>query len=156
MIVDNRPKILARYDELVQEAQRPGERTDLVDDVNEVGRPDGNSQQRAARVLRDKAQALAAYFKAQGLGLEMQNDAAELKLSAERKAGALLAEMEKHPPGRYPSHRVRDIPPKLEDIGISYKQSSRWQVEASVLLAAGDRGHAGDRATVSEWMARQL
>jgi hypothetical protein len=75
---------------------------------------------------------LAAYFKAQGLGLEMQNDAAELKLSAERKAGVLLAEMEKNKGAATPSHDASASPPKLDDIGISYDQSSRWQLEASV------------------------
>ena len=59
-------------------------------------------------------------------------EVAALKLRTERKAGVLLAEREKHPPGPDPSHRVRDLPPKLEEIGISYKQSSRWQLEASV------------------------
>jgi hypothetical protein len=62
------------------------------------------------------------------------NEAAEFKLRAERKAGEMLREMPKHPPGpakQDPSHDDRD-PPKLEDIGISYSQSSRWQAVASV------------------------
>ena len=51
--------------------------------------------------------------------------------------GALLAERDKNPGGRpeqesYPSHRVRGRTPKLDELGISYKQSSRWQLEASV------------------------
>ena len=88
----------------------------------------------------------------------MQNDAAELKLGAERKAGALLAEMEKNRGGGdqrsdHRSHRVTSGPPKLaemdglgthggdrrssdtvslEKVGISRSQSSRWQVEAAV------------------------
>ena len=124
--------------ELVQEAQpggRPPKTT--VDDVNSFMRPAGNSQQRAARVLRNRAQALAAYFKAQGLGLEMQNDAAELKLSAERKAGTLLVEMDKNLGGQaehesYPSHDATGRPPPLAELGITRDQSSRWQLEASV------------------------
>lgn len=65
----------------------------------------------------------------------MQNDAAELKLLAERKAGALLAEMEKHPAGRPSNNRSQaatDFPPTLAELGIGRDQSSRWQIEASV------------------------
>ena len=54
--------------------------------------------------------------------------------------GALLAEMDKHPAGRPPNnplHDERDLPPRLSEIGISRKQSSRWQLEASVPEEAG-------------------
>ena len=42
--------------------------------------------------IRDKAEALRAYLRQQGEGLEMQNAAAEIKLRAERRAGELLGE----------------------------------------------------------------
>ena len=72
-----------------------------------------------------------------GQGLEMQNDVAEIKLRAERRAGELLGEMEKHPGGL--SHDVTTPPPKLAELGISGMQSSRWQTEASVSEADFER-----------------
>jgi len=55
---------------------------------------------------------------------------------AERKAGEALAEMEKAPPGRVPdigSHREPiSRPPRLDDLGITRKQSMYWQTEATV------------------------
>jgi DNA modification methylase len=47
------------------------------------------------KAIRDKAEALRLYFKQQANGLLLQNQAAEIKLRAERKAGTLLTEMEK-------------------------------------------------------------
>ena len=87
--------------------------------------------------IRDKTEALRAYFKAAHVGLEMQNDAAELKLRAERRAGGMLAEMEKAKAGRPPENRSHDETdfrgaPTLSNIGISKSQSHRWQAEASV------------------------
>jgi len=85
--------------------------------------------------IRDQAEALRVYVKAAGEGLEAQNAAAEFKLRAERKAGKMLAAMEKRPPGRPAenrSHDVTDLPPSLDELGIDKMQSSRWQSEADV------------------------
>ena len=51
------------------------------------------------KVIRDQAEAIRAYVKYQGESLEMQNQAAEIKLRAERDAGKLLKQMEKHQGG---------------------------------------------------------
>jgi phage N-6-adenine-methyltransferase len=77
--------------------------------------------------IRDKAEAIRVYVKAAAESLETQNAAAEIKLRAERKAGEMLAEMEKHD-GDPRSHNVT----RLADLGITKMQSSRWQKEASV------------------------
>ena len=78
--------------------------------------------------------------------------------TAERRAGALLADMNKNPGGRPTEnlyHGVTGLPPRLADIGISRMQSSCWQLGASVRLrgrpARGDRdgacgGHSGEGA----------
>jgi phage N-6-adenine-methyltransferase len=85
--------------------------------------------------IRDQAEALRVYVKAAGEGLEAQNAAAEFKLRAERKAGAMLADMEKNAGAATPatrSQRVTALPPSLHDLGIDKMQSSRWQSEADV------------------------
>mgnify|MGYP001564590869 FL=1 len=82
--------------------------------------------------VRDKAEALRLYAKQAGMSLEMQNKCADLKLRAERRAGEMLAEMEKNPGTVLGGNIVRppsDIP-KLADLGLSKTQSSRWQLEA--------------------------
>ena len=85
------------------------------------------------KLIRDKAEILRQYIRQQGASLEMQNQCAEIKIRAERRAGEILAEREPHPPGPQPVtlHHVR-YPPSLKDLGISEIQSHRWQLEASV------------------------
>lgn len=64
------------------------------------------------------------------------NEAAEIKLRAERMAGAALAEMQKAKPGPSPKIGNVDAPisevPTLAEIGVTKRQSSDWQAEASV------------------------
>jgi len=50
--------------------------------------------------IRDKAEALRAYSKQAGESLEMQNNCAEIKIRAERRAGELLRETDKNGGGR--------------------------------------------------------
>ena len=84
--------------------------------------------------IRDKAQALRTYAKQQSDSHEMQNQCAEIKLRAERRAGELLAESppkhtgrkpEKTSPGKNKSLEVTNL--SLDDIGITKNQSSAWQ-----------------------------
>lgn len=90
--------------------------------------------------IRDKAEALRHYIQQQGASLEIQNDCAEIKLRAERRAGEMLGEMEKNPgtkgqlvgPGVIGSNMVQPPITKLSDLGISRIQSHRWQLEARV------------------------
>jgi hypothetical protein len=90
--------------------------------------------------IRDKAEALRLYVKQQGDSLEMQNDIAEIKLRAERRAGELLAEMgeneQRQRRGGDRKSKLHDEtliePPTLSDLGITKSQSSRWQQEAKV------------------------
>lgn len=87
--------------------------------------------------IRDKAEALRLYARQQKMGLEMQNDIAEIKLRAERKAGKLLRDMEKAKAGRPPKNTSHDASNfqdalTLNKIGITYSQSSRWQTEAEL------------------------
>lgn len=82
--------------------------------------------------IRDQAKALEACMKIVGESLSAQQDAGEVKLRAERKAGEMLAAMEKHKGGR-PSETGCVVQPVcLEDLGIEKTQSCRWQREAAV------------------------
>ncbi len=62
-----------------------------------------------------------------------RDDKAELlawAMTTERKAGEMLAAMEKRDGGdaaRARSHDVTELPPSLESLGITKMQSSRWQ-----------------------------
>jgi hypothetical protein len=91
-----------------------------------------------AKKIRDKAEAVRTYAKLAG-DLDMQNMAAEIRIRAERRAGQLLLDMEKNPGTRGTGRPRKDgtkversskttaYPPKLEDIGITKDQSSKWQ-----------------------------
>jgi len=81
--------------------------------------------------LRDKAAAVAIFLKTRNESYEAQCHASEIKLRAERKAGELLAEMEKNKGGR-PKKTTDIVSPVLADIGVTTKQSSRWQEESTV------------------------
>jgi|1_EtaG_2_1085319.scaffolds.fasta_scaffold16790_2 N6-adenosine-specific RNA methylase IME4 len=80
--------------------------------------------------IRDKAEAMRMYGK-QANDTELVNWAAEIKIRAERKCGELLGDMAQRgerPQGRRKeSHAVT-----LSDIGLSNKQSSRYQQIAKV------------------------
>ena len=81
--------------------------------------------------IRDQAKALEACLKIVGESLEAANDAAEVKLRAERKAGEMLAGMDNAKTG--PKELGNSVlPNSLEDLGIGKIQSSRWQREAAV------------------------
>ncbi|QDV85838.1 hypothetical protein [Planctomycetes bacterium TBK1r] len=78
--------------------------------------------------VRDKAEAVRQYAKSAARGLEMQNDAAEVKLRAERRAGAILATMRMRGGDRKSNARRTGV--TLEELGISQNQSTRWQLLA--------------------------
>tara|TARA_B110000116_G_scaffold196884_1_gene171595 strand:+ start:183 stop:935 length:753 start_codon:yes stop_codon:yes gene_type:complete len=80
--------------------------------------------------IRDKAEAVRKYAQSAALGLEIQNTAAEVKLRAERKAGALLASLKLRGGDR--KSKSPEVTLKLDDLGISKHQSARWQLEAQL------------------------
>jgi hypothetical protein len=83
--------------------------------------------------IRDRAQALRLYYRQQKDSHAMQNRCAEIKIREERRAGELLAEMEKHPGGN-PNllHAATGCPAKLSDLEIERTQSHRWQTIAAM------------------------
>ncbi len=80
--------------------------------------------------IRDKAEAARKYAQAAGMGLEIQNYAAEVKLRAERRAGSLIAKLNLHGGDRREETSQERL--TLSDIGVSKDQSSRWQLTATV------------------------
>lgn len=96
------------------------------------------------KAIRDKAEAVRVYAK-QARDLDMQNMAAEIRIRAERRAGELLAEIAKNPGSRGEGRPRKDgarnrrssaptaYPPKLEDIGVTRDQSSKWQRLANLI-----------------------
>jgi hypothetical protein len=93
--------------------------------------------------IRDKADAMRLYAM-QAKDVVLINHATEIRLRAERRAGELLKEMDKHKgargngPGRgikkavAPDDRVLDKTPKLRDLNITKSQSSKWQQLAGI------------------------
>ena len=98
--------------------------------------------------IRDRAEALRAYLKQAGAGLEMQNDVAEIKLRAERRAGEMLREMPGH--GEQGGNRRSSDIVQLEEIGIDKTQSSRFQLAASVPEGDFERHVADTKARHEE------
>jgi len=82
--------------------------------------------------IRDKAVALHAYATARKSD-EMAQQALDLKLRAERKAGGFLQEMPKNSGGRpKKTPDNRSVVSTLDKMGITHKESSRWQRIASI------------------------
>src|SRR5258708_688856 len=81
------------------------------------------------QAIRNKAEAVRAYAM-QALDRELQANAADIRMRAERKVGELLREMEKHPgggvAGKHRSKGSTGAPPTLAELGISKDQSMRW------------------------------
>ena len=80
------------------------------------------------------AEAARHYARKAQLGRAAENHAVRIRLEAERKAGSLLAQAEKHRgnPDAVRSPDVTAPPPRLQDLGITKKQSSDWQRMARV------------------------
>lgn len=89
--------------------------------------------------IRDKAEAMAAYAR-QAKDQELILWATEIKVRAERKAGALLAEMPKNQGAKFNGRSADgsfrqshdDSAETLADVGVTPMQSSRWQSLASM------------------------
>lgn len=82
------------------------------------------------RTVRDRAEAVRHYARSASLSLDLQNQAAEIKLRAERKAGKLLADLALRGGDRKSKSQTESL--MLADLGVNRNQSSRWQQIAAV------------------------
>jgi hypothetical protein len=96
--------------------------------------------------LRDQARAMEVYFRQRNYGVAAMNDAAEIKIRAERRLGELLAESVR--PGN-PQLSKRSTISRLP-AGVSRDDSSRWQRVAQVPAPAFERHVAEVRAAGEE------
>jgi hypothetical protein len=85
--------------------------------------------------VRDKAMAMRLYAQ-QARDRVLIDQATEIKLRAERRAGELLREAERAKPRGSNQHKDRSRaatdPPTLADLGVSKSQSSQWQKLAAI------------------------
>ena len=88
---------------------------------------------RASATEKLLAQMLKASAAMEDEQFELRQAAAEAHLRTQRRAGELLAELEKHPGGRPSKAHVKpDQPPSLRQLGIGVHESHRWQRIASL------------------------
>ncbi|MFO0897944.1 MAG: hypothetical protein U0836_11020 [Pirellulales bacterium] len=80
--------------------------------------------------IRLGAEALRTLAQKAHLSLDIQNEAAECKLRAERAAGRMLADLNLYGGDRKSRSSGSNL--KLRDLGISKDQSALWQREAAI------------------------
>jgi len=103
--------------------------------------------------IMDKAEAVRLYVKRAGLGKDMENDAAEIVIRAERKMGELLKTMreqgQRQSRGGDRKSKSQDktlMPPSLDELGVSRGQASRAEMVADLPEAELDKDIAKARA----------
>ena len=117
--------------------------------------------------IRDRAEMLRLYYRQQADSFEMQQASAEIRLRAERKAGVILKDMPKNKGtrgqlnGRDSSGPIseevpEDNTPTLDDLGISYKESSQFQAIADIPEEEFETEIAKTKNTQKELTTRQL
>jgi hypothetical protein len=107
-----------------------------------------------AKQLYNKAEAVWVYAQQAG-DYELQNEAADIRLFAERRAGELLAEMAMHPGSRGQGRPRRDgakivrsngataYPATLEVTCVIKDPPSKWQQIARWMIALSSRSRVG-------------
>ena len=82
--------------------------------------------------LRDQAEMVRTCLEKRRASLKLQNQAARIKILAERQMGEALSAMKLKGGDRKSKSARETFVAKLKDLGISKNQSSQWQQEASV------------------------
>lgn len=89
------------------------------------------------RDVADKAKAVALYLRSRSASIESQNDAAEIRLRAERRLGELTKELPKQTGGHAAKARSQNAtevkpPPTLAQQGIDKRDAHKWQQLAAI------------------------
>jgi len=114
------------------------------------------------KMIRDQAEAIRQYIKQQKGSFEMQNQAAEIKLRAERRAGEMLRDSEKNTGAmgigkKVPLHDAITLPtplPTYKELGIEATQAMRWQAEAEIPEERFEQFIAETKARAEELTSR--
>lgn len=94
--------------------------------------------------IRDKAEAIRC-LKVRDGSLDLQNQAAILKLRAERRLGEMLDHMDRQGVGR-PTGNL----PTMGDLNIGHSEAARWHLEAQVLDSIFEAWIAAQKAKSAE------
>ena len=96
-----------------------------------------------AKAIHDVAEAARIYARQARLGLEAQNDAAEIKLRAERKLGELLAAIRaKHPGGN------ANLSQPATGWNRTGQAAGPWHFQKPIVTLAGDRRRARAQSSI--------
>lgn len=110
------------------------------------------------KVIRDRSELVRKYAKDAKAGLDLQNEAAELKLRAERRAGEILSSMKLRGGDRRSAKR--ELRSLLKAAGITQNQSSRWQqlarIPDDVFLAFVESARSREREITTAGLLRSI
>lgn len=98
------------------------------------------------REVADKSKAVALYLRSRNASIESQNDAAEIRLRAERRLGELTKEMEKPKGGRPAETGRKSGPVSYSAQGIDKRDAAKWQQLAAIPERKFDKLIAETRA----------
>jgi hypothetical protein len=93
------------------------------------------------RAVHDKAVAAELYARI-AKDTTLEQDAAEIRIRAKRRAGEMVAAIDKRPGGRSKT----ESRPRLSELGIGREESSKWQRLAAVPEADFEQKIAKARA----------
>lgn len=114
-------------------------RAEVVDEQAALARLDGAwhalAQVRTVRDaldLSDRAAAIQYYLKRSNAELEVQNEAASVRLLSKHRAAKMISEMPKQGPGEYQRDQTDPVDPSLSDLGIGKGEATQLRALAEL------------------------
>lgn len=123
----------ASVGELKADTEQPTQLVTL-DNLGQARTLIGKANELQLKEIIGNAEAFKVYAQQAKLGLEMQNQCAEVKLRAEKRLGELLKDTPKDNKGGNRKSQSHDatVIPTLKSLGLDKHQSSRYQTVASL------------------------